>query len=71
MSAVKKAELDGAIVLRVFEAGGSAAQTSVEFLGRKRSFLPANLLEESAGRGEQDTLRASPHEISTVRIRIN
>jgi hypothetical protein len=37
VSAVKKAERDGAIVLRVFEAEGAAAQTPVEFLGRKHA----------------------------------
>jgi len=37
VSAVNKAERDGAIVLRVFEAEGAAAQTPVEFLGRKHA----------------------------------
>jgi len=69
VSAVKKAERDGAIVLRVFEAEGAAAQTPVEFLGRKRSFRLANLLEESAGQSEQSLLRVSPHQISTLRMR--
>ncbi len=70
VSAVKKAELDDAIVLRVFEAGGTAGETPVEFLSRKRSFRTTNLLEEDVANADQDTLRVRPHEISTVRIKV-
>jgi alpha-mannosidase len=70
VSAVKKAERDGAIVVRVFEAEGARAETAVEFLGRRRSFQAVNLPEETAGQGERNLLRVRPYEISTLRIRI-
>ncbi len=68
VSAVKKAEHDGAIVLRIIEMEGTRVQTPVEFLGRKAAFRPVNLLEEEARASDQDILRVNPHEISTVRL---
>jgi len=70
VSAVKRAEHDGAVVLRVFEMEGSRAQTPVEFLGRRSGFRTVNLLEEEGGSGDQETLRVNPYEISTVRLLI-
>jgi alpha-mannosidase len=68
VSAVKKAEHDGAIVLRVFEMEGTRAQTPVEFLGHKAALRAVNLLEEEGGTGDQDTLPVAPYEINTVRL---
>jgi alpha-mannosidase len=68
ISAVKKADGDPAVVVRVFEIQGTKAETAVEFLGRKRGLRPANLLEESTGSGDQQTLRLAPYEIGTVRL---
>lgn len=70
VSAVKKADGDPAVVLRVFEAQGLAAETPVEFLGRKRSFRLANLLEEEMRAPERQTLQVGPYEICTARLRI-
>jgi len=58
------------VVLRVFEAQGLAAETPVEFLGRKRSFRLANLLEEEMRAPERQTLQVGPYEICTARLRI-
>ncbi|MCL5280375.1 MAG: glycosyl hydrolase-related protein [Planctomycetes bacterium] len=68
VSAVKKAERDGAIVLRLFEMEGTRAQTPVEFLGRKTAVRAVNLLEEEDPAGAQEILRVKPYEISTVRL---
>jgi len=46
VTALKKAEADRGIVLRVFETDGREARTSVEFLGRKCGVRAVNLLEE-------------------------
>jgi alpha-mannosidase len=70
VSAVKKAQRDGAIVLRVFEMEGTRAQTPIEFRGRKSVFRTANLLEEGGRSGDQEVLRVNPYEISTVRLSI-
>jgi alpha-mannosidase len=68
VSAVKKAERDGEVVLRVFEMEGSPARTSIEFLGRRSSFRTVNLLEEEVRSSDHETLRLSPYEISTIRL---
>jgi alpha-mannosidase len=68
ISALKKADRDGSIVLRAFEIRGAAAQTPVRFLGQDRSFRVANMLEEESRAGDQKLLRVEPYEISTVRL---
>jgi len=68
ISAVKKAERDGAVVLRVFEMEGSQAQTPIQFLGRRSGFQTVNLLEEQDHSSNQETLHVKPYEISTVRL---
>ena len=68
VSAVKKAERDGVVVLRVFEMEGSQAQTPIEFLGRRSACRTVNLLEEQDRSSDQEMLRVNPYEISTVRL---
>jgi alpha-mannosidase len=68
VTALKKAERDDAIVLRVVEMDGVRAETPVEILGAKRSFRTVNLLEEGTGPGDQQALQVKPYEISTVRL---
>ena len=68
LTALKKADRDGEIVLRVFEIRGDIAESPVRFLGRGRSFRTANLLEEDLPTAEQNTLRVQPYEISTVKL---
>ena len=70
ITALKKADRDGAIVLRVFEIRGDTAESPVRFLGQDRKFRAANLLEEVGPRQEEDVLRVGPYEISTVKLRI-
>jgi hypothetical protein len=70
VTALKKAERDGVIVLRAVEMDGVPAETSVEFLGRKGRFRMLNLLEEDVSPAEKDTLRVKPYEISTVRVSV-
>jgi alpha-mannosidase len=70
LTALKKADRDGAIVLRVFEIRGDTAESPVRFLGRDHSFRAANLLEEDLPTAEQNRLRVQPYEISTVKLLI-
>lgn len=68
ITALKKADGDGAIVLRVFEIRGDSAESRVRFLGQDRKFWAANLLEEVGPMQEGDVLRVGPYEISTVKL---
>lgn len=71
VSALKKAEGEPGVVLRVFELEGSPAETSVDFLGQKRPVREVNLLEEQPSPGAQQTLRAAAHEIKTFKLQMN
>jgi len=68
VTALKKAETDGGIILRAFETNGHEAQTTVEFLGLKRGFRTVNLLEEQAGAVDEAVWHLKPYEIGTVRL---
>ena len=68
VTALKKAEADTGIVLRAFETDGGEAQTPIEFLGRKRTVRPVNLLEEQTGAADQAVWRLKPYEIGTVHL---
>ena len=70
ITALKKADTDRAIVLRVFEIRGDTAESPLQFLGQDRKFSATNLLEEAGPMQEGDTLRVGPYEISTVKLRL-
>jgi alpha-mannosidase len=70
ITALKKADKDGAIVLRVFEIQGDTAESRVRFLGQDRRFQAVNLLEESSPTEQDDVLRVRSYEISTVKLPI-
>ena len=71
LSAIKKADTEDAIVLRVFDEEGKDATTPVRFLGEARDFQNVNLLEESAGQSAVRQLAVKPYEIKTVRLQVN
>ncbi len=70
ISALKKADRGGEVILRVFEMAGSVSQSPVHFLDRERSFRGVNMLEEDKGTEDQKVLRLQPHEIITVKVRV-
>ena len=70
ITALKKADKDGAIVLRAFEIRGDRAESPVQFLGQNRRFSAINLLEEAGPMQEGDMLRLGPYEISTVKLQL-
>jgi alpha-mannosidase len=70
ITALKKADQDGNLVLRVFEIKGVVAESPIQFFGENRGFSPVNLLEEDLGSGEQTVLHIQPNEISTVKLHI-
>ena len=70
ISALKKADRDSAVVLRVFDISGGTAQSSVHFLGQDRSFQAVNMLEEDLRTGDQKVLRVQPYEINTLKVRV-
>ena len=71
VTALKKAELEDAVVLRVVETSGSRTETPVEFLGRRCRFRGVNLLEDQTSPSDEDIMRVNPYEIRTVRLRMN
>jgi alpha-mannosidase len=71
LTAMKRADAGGAIVVRVFEIRGNTAQSSISFLGQEHNFRQANLLEEDLPTGEQKTLRVQPYEIETLKLPID
>ncbi len=68
VSALKKGDRDGSIVLRLFEARGAAAETPLRFLGETRGFRTVNMLEEESAATDEQTLKVQPYEIRTVRL---
>jgi alpha-mannosidase len=71
LTAMKKADEGGTIVLRAFEVQGSTAESSILFLGQQHSFREANLLEEDLPMGDQKTLHMQPYEIDTLKLSIH
>jgi alpha-mannosidase len=71
LTAMKRADGGGAIVVRAFEIRGNTAQSSISFLGQEHNFRQANLLEEDLPTGEQKTLRVQPYEIETLKLPID
>jgi alpha-mannosidase len=70
LTALKKSDTDGDIVLRVFEIRGDAAESPLQFLGQDRKFSTTNLLEEAGPIQDGNILHVAPYEISTVKIRL-
>jgi alpha-mannosidase len=68
VSALKKADRDNAIVLRVFDERGQAPHTPVYFLGQTRAFRVVNMLEEELGSNDLKVLSVQPYEIGTIKI---
>ncbi len=70
VTALKKGDRDGSIVLRLFEIRGSAAETSLRFLDATPGFRTVNMLEEESAAHDEQTLKVQPYEIRTVRLNI-
>jgi len=68
LSAVKKADQDASILVRLYEIEGRAAETPAEFLGQKREFREVNLLEEDTGPAGQRLLKLGPCQIKTIKL---
>jgi alpha-mannosidase len=71
LTAMKKADVGVAIVVRAFEIEGNPAESSILFLGQERNFRQANLLEQDLPTGEQKTLRVPPYAIDTLKLSIH
>ncbi|SPE40571.1 exported hypothetical protein [Candidatus Sulfopaludibacter sp. SbA3] len=69
ISAVKKADADSSLLLRVYEIEGSQTNTRVTFLGADSTFAKTNLLEENYPQQETNELDLRAFEITTLRLR--
>jgi alpha-mannosidase len=68
VTALKKADKGGGVVMRLYEAAGETANTTVQFLGKQRGLRSVNMLEEPIAGGNQQTLSVRPYEIDTIEI---
>lgn len=68
LSALKKADRTGAIVVRVYEVEGMSAETTVRFLGQIRTCGELNLLEEELAVPATSTVRFNPYQIKTFQL---
>jgi alpha-mannosidase len=69
ISALKKSETDGSILLRLYEIQGERAETPVIFLGKQQGFRETNLVEQDLRNTERQVLEVEPFQIKTLRIR--
>jgi alpha-mannosidase len=70
VTALKKAEADDSLVLRVVEMEGKATEAAIQAMGEPRRLTPVDMLEEPAGQGTVERLRLAPYEIGTVKLDI-
>ncbi len=70
VSALKKADLESDILLRVYEIEGSRVESPVEFLGRISPFREVNFLEEDLDKIRRQVLQVSPYAIKTIKIAV-
>ncbi|HEV2349235.1 MAG TPA: glycosyl hydrolase-related protein [Terriglobia bacterium] len=70
ISALKKSESEGAVILRLYEIQGTKAETPITFLGKPRIFRETNLLEQELGPADQKVLRVNPYQIKTVKLQL-
>ena len=71
ISAIKKSDLDSAVLLRVYDIEGSATQARVDFLNQQPDFREEYLLEEDAGPPGQRLLKLGPYGIKTVKTQVS
>lgn len=71
ITALKKADQDDSVVLRVFEIRGEITESPVQFLEQKPKVSGVNLLEEALPGKEGEMLKVGPYEISTVKLRLS
>src|ERR1700692_1630881 len=71
VTAMKKSDLDDAVVVRTVEIEGNPAESDIHFFGKEHSFQQANLLEENLVTPEQKSLRVQPYEIDTLKLSIH
>jgi alpha-mannosidase len=68
ISALKKSQADGSIILRLYEIQGAKAESPVTFGGKQQDFREVDLLEQDLKAPAQRVLRVSPYEIETLRL---
>lgn len=68
LSALKKADGEPGILVRLYEIEGAPASTEINFLGAARAIRQTNLLEEDTNTPAQRVLSVLPHQIRTVKL---
>lgn len=70
ISAVKKAERDGSIIVRLYDIAGKETETAVALDGAQETVRETDLLEQDLRLQDERHLRVHPYEIKTVRLRL-
>jgi len=68
VTALKKAEDNDALILRLYETAGAATETTVVLFGQPRLFEETSLIEDQLPGMPRRTLRVNPFEIRTLRV---
>ncbi len=68
ISAVKKADTDSSVLIRVYEIEGKPVSTPARFLGEAAAFKETNLLEEELPHETETVLRSGPYSIRTLKL---
>jgi alpha-mannosidase len=66
LTALKKSDKGTGIIARFYEASGTSTETTLQFLGKPRTLLVTNMLEELEPGTEKQSLQVRPYEIDTV-----
>jgi alpha-mannosidase len=69
LSALKKADRDNSLIVRVYEIEGAPVHTPVRLLGKPAVFTETDLLEEDTAPQMRRTLQSGPYTIRTLRVR--
>lgn len=68
VSALKKADGDASVMLRVYEIEGGSEEVTFNFIGSPQTFTRSNLLEEGLEGPPANRLALHPNEIATIKL---
>jgi alpha-mannosidase len=70
LTALKKADRDDSLILRMYDISGESGATPIRLMGRPIDFTRTDLLEEDSGAPAASILKPRPYGIETLKTRI-
>jgi alpha-mannosidase len=70
LTALKKADRDDSLILRMYDISGESGATPIRLMGRPIDFTRTDLLEEDSGARAASSLKPRPYGIETLKTRI-